>query len=1039
MKKNYLFLWLIVYGIIPIMAQKTYKVPISNRIEKNINTQWTFNYFPDTKADKMGCENPLFDDSKWSAIALPHTWMTYETTGELHPYIKNPSEKDSPYWWTGWGWYRKRIIIGNEYQDRKLFLEFDGVQKYSKVFVNGNYLGDHKGGFGGFYFDITDAVRFGEENVIVVAVNNSLNDKYKIPPMNAGNWDVYGGIYRDVRLVIKDRLFIPFQGSYKHEGGTFVTTPKVSAKEANVRVQTHVKNEYSKTVKAKIVTVITDADNKVIEKMIQTKSLEPGKIVAFDQTSKIVKSPHLWSPETPYVYNVYSEVYNGNKLLDTYYSPLGFRWFEWNYQTDRLWLNGKEVWVHGQNRHEEFPWIGAAFPKWIALRDMNDIRHNLEHNFMRTAHYTHDASIYDFTDRHGIFIDQELPNIKNQEFSEEVQEQNCREMIRRDRNHPSIFFWSMGNETTDAADSKWAYEEDTTRIITSRHVYNNSVGDYAPHSEKNMSIEGFLRCTIRGWYDTDDKNLEPTDGQHAGTEVNDVKRAMMRDVQTHYGSVWLYADHGCDREYVNSPLKHINPKGWVDSWRTPKYKYYLWQANFAKKPMVFIQYHFWREKYLGQKKDFMVHSNCDEVELFVNGKSQGKKKLNKENQFTVVFENVLVSKGAIEAVATKDGEIVTDKIVMAGKPAKIVLTASHDRLSAGLNQLVEIKADVVDANGVHVIGANPVLKWGITGPATLVGADLFVSDRDRTEEYEGTMYIDAPVLNLIRSNGKPGKVTVTVSSGALEVGVVEVDFDPYKDVDQVDGIVEPVLSTDGREAVKKNTNQITRIIAPQEMKEYFGELKYPLSKGEAIKDMLRDFIVGENPEIPTGTLEFGYVVDLFYQLMMANDGRLVADDYNFIAEQYNISREITRSVDKLDVPQAFKDELKQYYASMIVWRGRDKNFVSEKMLLSKLPQGGKVVVVKGTDVSLQGVIATDETDLQVILTQIYPETKNFSKDEMKQALTLIQRINPYVTYTYKRDKKTKVRTDIYTIEPGKAILIPDVDKLLKNNFLSKNI
>ena len=173
--------------------------------------------------------------------------------------------------------------------------------------------------------------------------------------------------------------------------------------------------------------------------------------------------------------------------------------------------------------------------------------------------------------------------------------------------------------------------------------------------------------------------------------------------------------------------------------------------------------------------------------------------------------------------------------------------------------------------------------------------------------------------------------------------------------------------------------------------------------------------------------------------MMANDGRLVADDYNFIAEQYNISREITRSVDKLDVPQAFKDELKQYYASMIVWRGRDKNFVSEKMLLSKLPQGGKVVVVKGTDVSLQGVIVTDETDLQVILTQIYPETKNFSKDEMKQALTLIQRINPYVTYTYKRDKKTKVRTDIYTIEPGKTILIPDVDKLLKNNFPSKNI
>lgn len=1038
MKRRILALWLIC-GALPLFAQGVYKKPESNRISKNINTQWTFNYFPDTKADKKGCEDPAFDDSKWSAIAVPHTWMTYETTGELHPYIKNPSEKDSPYWWTGWGWYRKRIVVGNEYKDRKIFLEFDGVQKYSRIYVNGKYLGDHKGGFNGFYFDITEAVRFGGENIIVVAVNNALNDKYKIPPMNAGNWDVYGGIDRDVRLVIKDKLFIPFQGSYKHEGGTFVTTPKVTAKEGNVRVRTFVKNEYAAPVKTKLVTVITDADNKIVEKMEKVQSVEPGKIAEFDQMSATVKNPRLWSPETPYVYNVYSEVYKDNKLVDTFYSPLGFRWYEWNYKTDRLWLNGKEVWVHGQNRHEEFPWIGTAFPKWIALRDMNDIRHNLEHNFMRTAHYPHDPSIYDFTDRHGIFINEELPNIKNQEFSQEVQEQNCREMIRRDRNHPSIFFWSMGNETTDAADSKWAHEEDPTRIITSRHIYNASAGDYAPHSEKNMSIEGFLRCTIRGWYDTDDRNLEPSDGQHAGTEVNDVKRAMNKNVQTHYGSVWLYADHGCDREYVGAPLKHINPKGWVDSWRTPKYKYYLWQANFAEKPMVFIQYHFWREKYLGQKNDFMIHSNCDEVELLVNGKSLGKQKLNKGNQFTVVFKDVLVTEGTIEAVATKNGKKVTDKIVMAGKPAKIVLTASHDRLSAGLDQLVEIKADVKDAAGVHVIGANPPLKWTVTGPATLVGPDLYVSDRDRSEEYEGTMYIDTPVLNLIRSNGRPGKVTVTVSSGALEVGKVEINFDSYKNADPVPGITEPVLSIEGREAVKKNTNQITRIIAPQEMKEYSGELQYPLSKGEKIKDLLRDFIVKENPKIPTGTLEFNYVIDLFYQLMTANDGRLVADDYNFIAEQYNISREITRTVDKLNLPQSFKDELKHYYASMIVLRGRDKNFVSEKSLLSKLPEGGKAVIVNATDKKRNDVIYTAETDLQAILAQLYPETTGFSKEEMKKAMTLIQRINPYVVYTYKRDKKTKTRTDIYTIEPGKVILIPDAEKLLKNKFPGKNI
>ena len=175
----------------------------NQRIEKIINSHWTFNYFPNESADK-GYESPGFDDSRWPAVSLPHTWSTYETTGELHPFIRNASEGDNPFWWTGWGWYRKHFSINSGNEGRKVFIEFEGVQKYCKVWINGKYLGDHKGGYGSFDFDITPYIKPGGDNVIAVAVNNNRKDQFKIPPMAAGNFNVYGGIYRDVTVVLKN-------------------------------------------------------------------------------------------------------------------------------------------------------------------------------------------------------------------------------------------------------------------------------------------------------------------------------------------------------------------------------------------------------------------------------------------------------------------------------------------------------------------------------------------------------------------------------------------------------------------------------------------------------------------------------------------------------------------------------------------------------------------------------------------------------------------------------------------------------------------
>lgn len=491
MKKLIIFL-LLITCIAPAQSKgKTTQPRKSTRIEKTINSQWTFNYFPEGSRE-INCESPAFDDSKWPLVSVPHTWSTFETTGELHPFIKSPSEKDNPYWWTGWGWYRKHFQVNTDITNKKVFIEFEGVQKYCKVWINGKYLGDHKGGYGSFDFDITDHVAKGKDNILVVAVSNKQNDEFNIPPMAAGDFNVYGGIYRDVTLVVKDKLYIPMQGSASHEGGTFVTTPVVSDKQGIVRVQTWVKNDYSQPKNCILNTYIIDAANKVIQVLKTKYTINPKQLYRFDQTFKPVKNPHLWSPETPYIYKVWSEVTDGSIVTDSYTTPLGFRWFRWDYKENLLYINDKKSVIQGGNRQQEYPWLGDAVPEWITEMDFKDINENLKYNFIRTAHYPNDKYVYDLADKYGMVIDEESPTIKNQPFSPGVQEQQMKEMIRRDRNHPSIMFWGIGTDTDHPVNPQYALSEDTTRILTAARVVNIANTPAGLHSFEDMAKENVI-------------------------------------------------------------------------------------------------------------------------------------------------------------------------------------------------------------------------------------------------------------------------------------------------------------------------------------------------------------------------------------------------------------------------------------------------------------------------------------------------------------------------------------------------------------------
>lgn len=1067
-------------GVSANAAEGRYHTPPNHRISETINRDWTFNYFPAADADSNGCQTVDFDDSAWPAIAIPHTWMTYETTGKLHPFNHDAHEKDDSYWWYGWGWYRKHFSINPEESGRRVFVVFDGVQKICDVWINGHFVGKHLGGYTGFYFDITDWIHFGGDNVLAVAVNARQDDPIGIPPMSAGNWNTYGGIYRDVHIVIKDPLHIPFQGSYKQEGGTFVTTPEVSDNSGTVDVKTWVRNDNSTAQECELRTTIADADSNIVQVLTQMQTVQSGELAEFDQVSTAIPHPHLWSPDSPYVYHVFSDIYHGGVAVDHFESPLGFRWFHWDYQANRLILNGKKVIIHGTNHHQEWPWLGDATPLWLQLLDMRDIRYGLNDNFMRTCHYPNDPAIYNFNDHNGIITIEEQPNDKRQEFSDVVQEQMLRETIRRDRNHPSIFFWSMGNETDDAVNSKYAVAEDTNRIIYARQIYNDTAGQFVTLTDKQLPIEDLLRCTIRGWYNSDDRDLEPKSCQQAGNEEWQHDQAVAYFIKHNQGRAaddlanlctWIYEDHGCDRKYANCPLNFINPKGWVDSWRVPKYMYYLWEAWYSPQPIVYIHPDSWRPQYLGQKREIVVDSNCQTVELQVNGREIGVLQPSLSDANVVRFEHVPVESGVLTAIGRRGTDTVTNSVFLAGPPAHLTLSVitrqgwqpnpavprtynlnfapsqESAELETAQNSIAIVRADIVDANGHHVQGATNTIYWSVSGPATLVGAPVYETDTAKNQADSGTMYICAPTLNLIRSSGQPGQIIARVMSpGLTSAQVTLTATNPPSDSSTA--IVQQPLSAVGRHAVAHEPGASRwHETAFQEIQPISADL---LWKGKSVVDYSRQmdrFLRKSDPHAAFNSPEYRAVLFVFARLLEHNRGRLVRDDFNFIAGLYNNCRQITRQIDELKLPELFKNSLHEYYARTMITLGKAKDFETETSWLQSLPDGRLVMADAPSSIARKpDIIYTDKPDLSTMVALAMPEFKKSNAVRKAAILRAVCAINPNVRCEISKSGGEKVHgvrqktvvTVTYEVAKDSPILIPNEHDLASINQSARN-
>ncbi len=397
------------------------------RLRVSINETWKY-----TGEDVKGAEVTSFDDSRWARINLPHTWNAEDTLD------------DEPGYRRGVGWYRKTLRLSDGLRGKKLFLYFEGANQVADLFVNGRLVGQHRGGYTAFAFDITDFVRFDspDGNIIAVKVDNSHNKD--IPPLSA-DFNFYGGIYRNVWLIATAPVHINLMDHASQ--GVYVDTPAVSEAKGTVRVRGTVTNSESQPRQVRVVSTVVDHDGREVASMESVLSLGAGQEVSFQHATRPLLRPHLWSPDHPYLYTVETRLYAGRGATDMVVSPLGFRWF--SLDADKgFFLNGQALKLRGTNRHQDYRGMGNALPDSIHVHDLEIIK-EMGANFVRLAHYPQAPTVLETADRLGLILWEEIP-IVDYITTSEAFTRNCEnmltEMIRQHYNHPSVLMWGYMNE-----------------------------------------------------------------------------------------------------------------------------------------------------------------------------------------------------------------------------------------------------------------------------------------------------------------------------------------------------------------------------------------------------------------------------------------------------------------------------------------------------------------------------------------------------------------------------------------------------------------
>ena len=637
-----------------------------------INDSWKF-----IKEDIPAAGNLEFNDSLWQKVNLPHTWNSIDAYTSRQYY-------------RGIGWYRKELNLTKKYADKKLFISFEGVFLKADIFINGKYVGQHKGGYTSFTLDISDFVTIPGKNIISVKVDNS--KKLDLPPIS-GDYTMFGGIYRDVYLLSTNKIH--FDQMNFGTNGVFVDAPIANNNEATVNIKGAITNQSNENRNLILLSKVIDNSGNLITEIKSKVKVNAGATTNFQQSSKKINNPNLWSPENPYLYTVQTSILSDDKNIveyDLQHSPLGFRWFKFSSDSG-FYLNGRNLKLIGAARHQDYMGLGNALDNDLNRRDIELLK-AMGGNFIRVSHYPQDPTIFEMCDKLGILVWEETPLGNNFYDSKELKTtciSSLVEMIRQNYNHPSLIIWGYMNEiglgTSKLTDkekqkgiftitAKFAKELDS--IVHSEDKYRlsaiaqNSGGkdyylDYGMSTTPN--VIGWN--TYYGWYKGNFNQFgEFMDKMHNETPDiisliseygagGDGRLHSLHPEQFDFSIEWQQQYHESylkqifDRQFIagaavwnfidfnaasrQESMPHFNNKGLLYNNRTPKDVYFLYQAWLLKSPMVHIA-----SRDLPIRKGIQllasdsfvvqpvkIYSNLDKVELFQNGKSLGIQNTNK--------------------------------------------------------------------------------------------------------------------------------------------------------------------------------------------------------------------------------------------------------------------------------------------------------------------------------------------------------------------------------------------------------------------------
>ncbi len=779
-------------GIISIPAH-------SSRIVKDFCNNWKF-YLGDVEKAK----DPSFDDSAWRTLNLPHDWSIEGEFSNDHP--STPGGGALP---GGIGWYRKKFTIPESNKNMMVWIDFDGIYQYSEVWINGNTLGIRPNGYISFRYDLTPYVNFGsEENVIAVKVDNSQQPNSR--------WYSGSGIYRNVRLIITSKVFVS-------HWGTFVTTPEVSRYTSRVAVNTKIRNTSMHDRQVTLNTTIFSANGEKVAFSSSDNLVTKMSALEVDQEMTVAR-PELWEVDNPYLYKAVSRLEWEGIIYDEYETVFGIRHFSFHSKKG-FTLNGKRVKIKGVCNHHDLGCLGSAI-NIRALERQLEIMKAMGCNGIRTAHNPPAPELLDLCDRMGfIVMDEAFDMWKKRKnpydyhlYWDEWHERDLEDLILRDRNHPSVFMWSIGNEILEQWDStgtgmarelvEIVKNIDPTRPVTSGfndpNPWNNIIKSgaldligYNYHHEdfldfhKNFPGQKFIAAetnsalATRGSYDmpsdsirvwpvqwdipvkgNPDYTCSAYDNCHAGW--GSTHEATWKLIKKHKYLSGMYIWTGFD--YLGEPTPYSWPArssyfGIVDLAGFPKDVYYMYQSEWTDKPVLHVFPHWnWKE---GDTIDIWVYTNCKEVELFLNDKSLGVKKMTPED--LRLIWRVPYTPGKIRANGkTKDNKTISKEVKTAGEPAKIIISADRNTISAYGRDLSFVTVNIVDKEGILVPHASNLIKFEISGEGFIAGVDNGLQTSHEPFRADCRKAYNGMCLAVIQSNNKPGNINLTATSEGLQ-------------------------------------------------------------------------------------------------------------------------------------------------------------------------------------------------------------------------------------------------------------------------------